>query len=149
MPRSSSLRAGRFSQSGQVYLLTATTFNRDKLFTDWQTGRALIDELRAVHEQGEAQSLAWVVMPDHFHWLVEIKAKSLADLMRRVKSRSAYTLNQQLGRSGRLWQKSFHDRAVRREEDIQRVARYIVANPLRAGLVKKVGDYPLWDAKWL
>jgi hypothetical protein len=29
------------------------------------------------------------------------------------------------------------------------MARYVVANPLRAGLVKRLGDYPLWDAIWL
>jgi len=29
------------------------------------------------------------------------------------------------------------------------MARYIVANPLRAGLVERIGDYPLWDATWL
>ncbi len=49
----------------------------------------------------------------------------------------------------RVWQKGYHDRAVRREEDLRHIARYIVANPLRAGLVRKVGDYPLWDAIWL
>jgi hypothetical protein len=29
------------------------------------------------------------------------------------------------------------------------MARYIIANPLRAGLVDRIGDYPLWDAMWL
>ncbi len=48
-----------------------------------------------------------------------------------------------------LWQKGFHDRALRREEDLVTVARYVVANPLRAGLVEKLGDYPLWDAIWV
>jgi len=38
---------------------------------------------------------------------------------------------------------------MRKEEDLQALARYIVANPLRAGLVKRVGDYPHWDAMWL
>ncbi|MGH8412134.1 MAG: REP-associated tyrosine transposase, partial [Pseudomonas sp.] len=38
---------------------------------------------------------------------------------------------------------------IRRDEDLPAVARYIVANPLRAGLVEKIGDYPLWDAVWL
>lgn len=54
-----------------------------------------------------------------------------------------------LSRQGRLWQPGFHDHAVRREESLEAIARYIVANPLRAGLVKKVGDYPLWDAIWV
>jgi hypothetical protein len=38
---------------------------------------------------------------------------------------------------------------LRQDEDVARVARYVVANPLRAGLVKRIGDYPLWDAAWL
>ncbi|GGY09626.1 hypothetical protein GCM10007160_41190 [Litchfieldella qijiaojingensis] len=48
-----------------------------------------------------------------------------------------------------IWQRGYHDRAIRDEEDIRAVARYIVANPLRAGLVNDIGQYPLWDAKWL
>ncbi|GBH14379.1 REP element-mobilizing transposase RayT [Pseudomonas syringae pv. actinidiae] len=38
---------------------------------------------------------------------------------------------------------------MRNEQDMAGLARYIVANPLRAGLVKKLGDYPLWDAIWV
>lgn len=55
-----------------------------------------------------------------------------------------------IGSEGRkIWQAGFHDHAVRREEDLAGIARYIVANPLRAGLVDAIGDYPLWDALWL
>jgi REP element-mobilizing transposase RayT len=46
-------------------------------------------------------------------------------------------------------QRAFYDHALRQDEDVQGVARYIVANPLRAGLVENIGDYPLWDAIWL
>ncbi|MNG19015.1 Transposase IS200 like protein [compost metagenome] len=87
-------------------------------------------------------------MPDHFHWLIELQNTPLRTLMARTKSRTTVTLNRELQRAGSLWQPGFHDRAIRREEDLQTVARYIVANPLRAGLVEKVGDYP-WDAIWL
>jgi len=149
MPRSSSLRAGRFSQNGQAYLLTAVTWDRAKPFSDWRTGRLLVGELRAVHLEGLVRSKAWVIMPDHLHWLVELNGLTLEQLMRRVKSRSAYKVNQLLGRSGRVWQKNFHDRAIRRDQDLKQVARYIIANPIRAGLVTRAGDYPLWDAEWL
>ena len=53
------------------------------------------------------------------------------------------------GSQGGLWQRGYHDRALRRDEDLKAAARYIVMNPLRAGLVKRPGDYPLWDAVWL
>jgi putative transposase len=49
----------------------------------------------------------------------------------------------------RIWQTGFHDHALRADEDVVRVARYIVANPLRAGLVSSPGEYPHWDAVWV
>ena len=81
------------------------------------------------------ESLAWVVMPDHFHWLIELQDASLATVMQRTKSRSALAIGCALG--------------LRYDEDLAGVARYVVANPLRAGLVKHLGDYPHWDAIWL
>jgi REP element-mobilizing transposase RayT len=96
-----------------------------------------------------AGSLAWVVMPDHFHWLVELKTMPLNDLVARVKSKGNHLVNKTLGRSGSIWQRGFHDRALRQEEDLKAVARYIVLNPVRAGLVRRVSDYPLWNAIWV
>ena len=48
-----------------------------------------------------------------------------------------------------LWQAGFHDRAIRSDEDLLVVARYVVANPLRAKLVDRLGDYPFWNSVWL
>ncbi|KAB0548903.1 transposase [Pseudomonas argentinensis] len=149
MPHSVSLRKGRISLTNHIYLLTATVENRQAIFADLTPARLLIRELYNAQASGLAESLAWVVMPDHLHWLVSLRQGSLSELMHRVKGRSALQVNSRLGRRGRLWQEGFHDRALRREEDILPTARYIVANPLRAGLVKRVGDYPFWDAMWL
>jgi len=74
---------------------------------------------------------------------------SLGQLMCQAKSLSTRTINAGTGRTGSLWQQSFHDHALRRDEDLVKLARYVVANPLRAGLVGKLGDYPLWDAIWV
>ncbi len=41
-----------------------------------------------------------------------------------------------------LWQKSYYDHVIRREEDIAVVARYIIGNPVRARLVKSATEYP-------
>ena len=79
----------------------------------------------------------------------------MAEVMRSVKGVSSYKIQEirrkrgELNQNQALWQNGFHDYALRKEEDLQKLARYIVANLLRAGLVKKVGDYPLWDAVWL
>jgi REP element-mobilizing transposase RayT len=143
------MRIGRFSEPGRIYLLTTTVYNRLPLFRDFGLGRLLVAELRAAHDQGWVSSLAWVVMPDHLHWLVELHERSLDELMRRIKSNSGRLINRRLGREGPLWQDGYHDRALRTDEDLQVAARYVVANPLRAGLVGRLGDYPHWDAVWL
>lgn len=88
-------------------------------------------------------------MPDHFHWLIELQDGSLSGLMQRIKSLSTKAVSLSTGRKISLWQRGFHDRALRREEDLVKLARYVVANPLRAELVEKLGDYPLWDAIWV
>jgi REP element-mobilizing transposase RayT len=143
------LRKGRYSESGQVYLLTVVVDQRRPVFADFSFGRLLVEQLRLAEESGSVQSLAWVVMPDHLHWLVELKQGSLAQLMCRVKSRSCRSINLRRGSQGGLWQRGYYDRALRRDENLKAAARYIVMNPLRAGLVARLGDYPLWDAVWV
>ncbi|OEC54116.1 transposase [Pseudomonas sp. AP42] len=143
------LRKGRYSESGRIYLLTAVTHQRQHIFQDWLIGRLLVREFRKAQEDKDATSLAWVVMPDHFHWLVELHSGDLPRPMQRTKSRSARAVNKARQSFGVLWQKGYFDRALRREEDLKAMARYIVANPLRAGLVEHIGQYPLWDAIWL
>jgi len=148
-PHGNHLRTGRHSENGRVYLLTAVTHERSPVFKDWRIGRLLVHEFRKAHEAGNATSIAWVVMPDHFHWLVELHNGDLPKLMQATKARSARAINLKRGQPDRLWQKGYFDRAMRKEDDLKLAARYIIANPLRAGLVSHVGDYPLWDAIWL
>jgi len=46
LPHANRLRAGRYSQTGQIYLLTAVTWNRTPFFTDWRAGRLVVDHFR-------------------------------------------------------------------------------------------------------
>ena len=148
--RGHALRHGRVSEPGRLYLLTAVTHKRQAIFRDWHLARLLIVEMRRLHDTDAVESLAWVVMPDHFHWLVRLGPMPVSRLMQNVKSRSAIAINKCTDSAGgKVWQKGFHDHALRSDQELQDVARYVVANPLRAGLVKRIGDYSLWDAIWL
>jgi len=147
-PHAGDLRKGRISESGGIYLITCITHTRMCVFTQWGCGRLLVTVLINEHER--AETLAYVVMPDHLHWLVQLaEGTSLDRLMRTVKSVSSRQINRKLNRSGRLWQAGYHDHALRKTEDMVATARYVIANPLRAGLVERIGDYPLWDATWM
>lgn len=147
--RSYALRKGRYSCRDGIYLLTSVTYNRQPLFSDWRLGRHVAAAFRRMEEAGQARSLAWVVMPDHFHWLAEMGEASLSSLMHNVKGSSATSINRDRRLNGRAWQSGYHDHAVRSEEDRKSLARYVVANPLRAGLVENIGDCCLWNAIWL
>ncbi|ROH93218.1 transposase [Stagnimonas aquatica] len=144
------LRRGRHSQAGQVYLLTAVTLQRQPWFRDDAAARAAARSFGSQASLGDARLLAWVLMPDHAHWLLELGERdALAQVVRRIKSFSARSANAALQRLGPVWSEAYHDHALRREEDLRAVARYIVMNPLRAGLVQRLGDYPYWNAIWL
>ena len=150
MPHSYRLRTGRVSETGRGYLITTVTHERQKFFSEFTLARSAICELRHCDEIGLCDTLAFVLMPDHLHWLFQLRAGSLSNLVQRFKSRSAKNLNEMAGMIGRqVWQEGFHDHAIRDNEDIQGIARYIVANPLRIGIVRSVRDYPHWDAPWL
>ena len=150
-PRGRMLRFGRKSLVHQIYLVTAVTHDREPLFHDFALGRIVVQALRFEEQRGQVLSLAFVVMPDHVHWLLELrKSAQLNSVMHAVKGYSGRHINAARGTFlQRIWQAGFHDHAIRREEDLRSVARYMVANPVRAGLVRKVGDYPLWDAVWI
>jgi putative transposase len=148
-PHGCDLRKGRWSETGRVYLITSVTHRREPVFRNLWCARLLIQELRAADALDWSITWAFFVMPDHLHWRVALKEADLSRLVLRVKSRSTIEINRFLGRSGRMWQKGFHDHALREEEDLRTVARYVVANPVRAGLVRSVRDYPHWDARWI
>ena len=145
------LRAGRFSAPNHMYMITAVTDQRRPLFSSLPAARALINEVADAQHDDLADTYAFVVMPDHFHWLCQLKDRqSLSGVVQRVKSRTTRRLRHlDQGMPDRIWQKGFHDHGLRKDEDIRQLARYIIANPLRAGLVASVREYPHWDCIWL
>jgi putative transposase len=137
------LRIGRHSQHNQIYHITFATINRTPTFSDFLKARILINILKKTDQLQHVKTLAFVIMPDHIHWLMQLTgSQSLSSIVKTVKSKATIQIGQP------IWQAGYYDHAIRKEEDIQRVARYIIANPIRAGLVTKVGDYPHWDAIW-
>lgn len=89
-------------------------------------------------------------MPDHVHWLVQLgDVTPLARMVSCMKSASTRAVNQQRWVPAAVSARAYHDRGLRKDDDPRIVARYLIANPLRAGLVERVGDYPFLDAIWL
>jgi putative transposase len=157
------LRRGRASAPNQIYFVTMVCHERRRLFLNWETAVCASQILHQASLWQDSKLLCWVLMQNHWHGLVQLGSdETLSKLMQRVKAVSAKVINESLNMTqacsnqhlsyknkGAVWQKGFYDHALRTEESIRSVAEYIIANPLRANLVKDIGHYPFWDAYWL
>ncbi len=81
-------------------------------------------------------------MADHLHLLLEATSET-SDLVAfavEAKQRTSYRYRRQQDRA--LWQKGYYEHVLRDDEATLVVARYILANPVRAGIVQESHDYP-------
>ncbi|MDZ4811849.1 MAG: transposase [Pseudomonadota bacterium] len=149
IPGNRSLRKGRANLHGQIYLITTCCSDRQPRFGDFwaaaQVARLSHDPTLWPH----ARLLCWMLMPDHWHGLVELHSGSISDTVSRFKACTSRAINAIERRRGALWQSGFHDHALRDDEDALACARYVIANPIRAGLVRSCRDWPFWNAVWL
>jgi putative transposase len=143
------LRRGRCSLRGQVYLVTFATRDRVPVFAAAGVACVAAPLIADSVSVTDARVLAWVLMPDHWHGMVELGDTTLACAVRRMKGASARRLRLAFPHLGPVWAPAYHERALRRDEDLLAAARYVVANPVRGGLVRSVRDYPFWDAVWI
>ncbi|MCK0152576.1 transposase [Alcanivorax sp. S6407] len=148
--QSKALRHGCFSAANNSYLVTTACHDRAPIFLSFNYARIAVNAIRHSDTQGFSSTYAFVIMPDHLHWLFHLREKdSLSRVVQRVKSQVTREIRQSDSSKQQVWQFGFHDHAVRDEESLTNIARYIVANPLRAGLVLNVRDYPHWDCTWV
>ena len=88
--------------------------------------------------QFDMQITAYCYMPDHLHVLLTERS-DFCELVRRFKQMSAFSYKKSTGRA--LWQPGYHERILRDDEVTEAVVRYILENPIRAGLTKCLGEY--------
>ena len=126
----------------RCYFVTICTLHRRNVFIDSPLNRALLT-LLVNHARRERVMLhAYCLMPDHIHLLAEMPGDglSLTDWVGRFKGLST-RLAWRTGLPGKLWQGRFYDHVLRQEESIERVAEYIVHNPVRKGMVETWEEY--------
>ena len=88
---------------------------------------------------------AWVIMPNHVHLVLQPHCE-LGKLMRWLKTASAVRANRIIGSSGRaFWQREYFDRWIRSEKEPGSVMRYVVNNPVSAGLAASPDEWP-WSS---
>ena len=132
-----------YRQPGRVFSVTIATKNRLPVFLDVPFGRECVAALRTIREKSESRIYAYCLMPDHVHLLIGIAAPSSLLAMVGGWKSVCSRVWREAGHGAAFWQRSFFDHALRQEEDLRVVARYVLWNPVRAGLVTRVRDYEL------
>ena len=143
----SKLLRGRHSQTGAWYVVTVVAAQRRPIFREPSLARCVITEIHRASVQ--VDTAAWTVMPDHLHWLFALRSGGLGGAIQAMKSRSTLAINRLVGTHGAVWQRGYYDHQIRYDEDLVAQARYIVADPLRAGLVARLADHPFWWSRWI
>jgi len=97
------------------------------------------------HDGVKYRLLAWVVMPNHVHVLFETWHVPLGEILHSWKSYTAKEANKILGTHGTFWAEDYFDRFIRDQPHLQRVARYIENNPVKARLVRAPEEW-IWSS---
>ena len=143
------LNGGRWSDPGKWYVITTVTRERIPFLTDPALAQATAAQIQSIAIDA-AETHAWVVMPEHLHWMIQLGSTvGLSQLIQMFKSKSAIAINRLRGSSGTVWQPGFYDHRLRNDEDFAAQARYIVANPVRRGIVQRIEEYPHWWCRWI
>ncbi len=132
-----------------AYSLTFCTFQRQRHFIDAVLVHLVLHEILRTADECDFELPAYCFMPDHLH-LLSVGRSPVAHLLsfaKLARQRSAMTFSQRTG--GRLWQQGFFERTLRNDEAIEVVARYIEGNPVRAGLVTSVDEWPFTGGGFL
>ena len=101
------------------------------------------------HDKNWLDMLAYCIMPNHVHLILtpyestDTADFSLAKIMHNIKRNSANHANKILGRTGAFWQHESYDHFARNEAELERMIKYVLYNPVKAGLVD---DWEKW--KW-
>jgi REP element-mobilizing transposase RayT len=131
-----------YSQTGMRALLTIVVEDRQRVFEQHEFAIACIDLLRDRATHDKIGILAYCLMPDHLHLLTRVDGTvSVIRFVQAYKSLST-RLSRTHGQTGHLWQRSFHDHLFRETDDEREAIRYVLANPVRAGLSETWHDYP-------
>jgi putative transposase len=128
---------------GGTYFFTVVTHQRAPWLHEACAVTALGDVMRKVREQRPFETLAMVVMPDHLHciWCLPAEDADFSTRWMLIKQGVVHRLRGRMGVQT-FWQSRFWEHTLRNEQDVEQHTHYIHFNPVKHGLVPKVGDWP-------
>src|SRR3970040_1017299 len=131
----------RLEFAGALYHLTSRGDHRDKIFLDDEDRRTFLDLLGKEILQQHWICYAYCLMDNHYHLLIETPEPNLVRGMRRLNGVYTQAFNRRHGRVGHVFQGRYKGILVDKDSYALELCRYIVLNPVRAGMVRHPQDW--------
>ncbi|MCP4570437.1 MAG: transposase [FCB group bacterium] len=123
----------RYHKNSDICFVTSVTYSRKPILVD--NSDLLISALNKYQEILKYDLLAYVIMPDHIHLLIDCKGNNLSTIMQRIKLSFSRRYRDRLSiKSQRVWQPRFWDHIIRDQSDMNRHIDYIHFNPVKHAL---------------
>lgn len=135
----------RIEFAGAVYHVTSRGDRRESIYLDDAGRLAQLAIIEQAMERFDAKVLAYCLMGNHFHLVLHTQQANLSRLMRHVNGVYTQAYNRRHGLVGHLFQGRFKAILVDRDAYLLALCRYVERNPVAAGIVARVGDWP-WSS---
>ncbi len=130
----------RLEFSGALYHITSRGDRQEDIYENDDDRKAFLSILESVCETYNWVCHAYCLMSNHYHLLIETPDASLSRGMRQLHGVYTQAFNRAYGRAGHVFQGRYKAILVEKESYLLELSRYIVLNPMRAGMVTSPGD---------
>ncbi len=138
-------RQARKKSSTDIYHIIMRGINRQIIFHDDEDYLRFLQTMQKYKEKSEYKIYAYCLMNNHVHILLKVDQEPLEQIMRRICGSYVYWYNSKYQRIGNLFQDRFKSEAIENDRYFLTVLRYIHQNPIKAGIVRRIEDYP-WSS---
>lgn len=135
----------RIEYPGAVYHVTSRGNARKKIFKDNKDREDFLKVLSSVEKRFNWLCHAYCLMDNHYHLMIEAQEANLSKGMRHLNGVYTQTYNRRHGKVGHIFQGRYKAILVEKESHLLRLCRYVVLNPVRAGIVKEPGGWK-WNS---
>lgn len=138
-------RIARERSKNGIYHIMMRGIDKRWIFLQDQDYQRFMEYMERAKRKSEMQVLAYCLMKNHIHLLIKEGTEGIGDTIRRISVGYAQYHNKTHERTGHLFQNRFRSEAINDDRYLFTVFRYIHQNPLKAGLVKTIEEYP-WSS---
>lgn len=139
-------RYARIQSSSGIYHVTMKGINGQDIFEEDRDNRKFLFVLEKCIRKDQFEVFAYCLMSNHVHLLLRVGEKSIGSVIQRIGTTFAGWYNNVHGRSGHLFQNRFHSVTVDNAGQLRMVWRYILQNPMKAGLEEYPGEKYMWSS---